>query len=77
MPNVPSLVEWEHLIRAEKWAPWREGWAESGASIPPAAKASVARFEAIKAKVDAYERSHRRQPGGDDFLAEVRLGHSS
>lgn len=78
MIDVPSRVQWEDLVRAETWAPWREGWAETRAYSPLAAKASVARFKAIDDRIDAYEKSQRRQPGGDDSLASVvRLGHSS
>jgi hypothetical protein len=78
MIDAPSRVQWEDLVRAETWAPWREGWAETPADSPFAAKASVARFRAIDVKIDAYEKSQRRQPGGDDSLASViRLGHSS
>jgi hypothetical protein len=65
MTNVPSRVECEQLVRAEKWFPWRGGWAEGcGASISTAAKASLAKLKAIRAKIDAYEKS-QRQPAQD------------
>lgn len=80
MSNIPSRVQWEDLVRAETWAPWTEGWAETPAYSPLAARASVARFKAINDKIEAYEKGQRRQPGGDDSLASLvveRLGHSS
>ena len=78
MINVPSRVQWEDLVRAEAWAPWREGEAETRAYSPIAAKASVARLKAIDDKIEAYEKSQHRQHGEEDFLASVEwLGHSS
>ena len=59
MVNVPSRVQWEDLVRAEEWTPWRTGWAETRAYGPVAAKASVARFKAIEDRIDAYEKARR------------------
>ena len=76
MIDAPSRVQWEDLVRAETWAPWREGWAETSADSLITPKASVARFKAIDEKIDAYEKSQRRQLDGDDSSVE-RLGHPS
>jgi hypothetical protein len=69
MTNVPSRVQSEPLVQAEKGTPWRGGWAETTASGPPATKASVARFKAINAKIDAYEASHRQPAQGVEVVA--------
>ena len=57
MINVPSRVQWEDLVRAEEWAPWRTGWADTRAHGPVAAKASVARLKAIEDRIDAYDKA--------------------
>ena len=57
MSKVPSVVE-SAGGRADKWFPWIGQLRESAPAIPHAAKASVTRLAAIKAKLDAYERSY-------------------
>jgi hypothetical protein len=69
MTKVPSRVEVEPLVRAEQRIPWRGGWADTTVSGPPATKASVARFRAINAKIDAYEESHRQPAQGVEVVA--------
>jgi len=58
MSDVSSLVE-SVGSGAHKRFPSIGQPSESTPPIPGAAKASVARFAAIKARLDAYERSYR------------------
>lgn len=65
MNDATSHFQWKRPSRGAR--------PESAASIPPAPRASIARLVALKARIDAYNRSHA---DGDGFMAEVRLGHS-
>jgi hypothetical protein len=61
----------------ESRAPFIGGRAEVAVPIPPAARASVARFKAIEARLEAYEKSRRGRAGGDDLAPEAGPGRPS
>jgi hypothetical protein len=64
MSNASSLLQSAPVVRAEKWTSARWRWAGSPAFIPPAPRASVARFKAIETRINAYEKSLQLQLGG-------------
>ena len=57
MFEVLSRPQADDGVRTANLPPWKRIKVEYAAPIPPRPSASIARFKAIRAKIEAYERA--------------------